>query len=55
MSFDQLLAVGLDGTAHYISWGPILISVTNLVVIAFIVLLFVLALVVPFPKSRKRP
>jgi hypothetical protein len=55
MSAERLLAVGLDGKAHFIGWGPIQISVTNLVVIAVIVALFVLALVLPFPKQRSRP
>lgn len=36
---------------HYLHWGVISISVTNLIVIAVMVLLFVLALVVPFPHS----
>jgi hypothetical protein len=55
MSADRLLAVGLDGKAHFIGWGPIQISVTNLVVIAFIVALFVVAIMLPFPKPRSRP
>ena len=55
MTSDRILAVGLDGKAHFIGWGPIQISVTNLVVIAVIVALFVLALVLPFPKPRSRP
>ena len=55
MTSDRLLAVGLDGKAHFIGWGPIQISVTNLVVIAVIVALFVLALVLPFPRPRSRP
>ena len=52
---DRLLAVGLDGKAHFISWGPFQISLANLVVIALIVVLFVLAIVLPFPKPRNRP
>jgi hypothetical protein len=55
MSAERLLAVGLDGKAHFISWGPFQISVANLVVIALIVALFVLAIVLPFPKSGSRP
>jgi hypothetical protein len=55
MSADRLLAVGLDGKSHFIGWGPIQISLTNLVVIAFIIALFVLALLLPFPKPRNRP
>jgi hypothetical protein len=55
MGAQRLLAVGLDGKAHFIGWGPIQISVANLVVIAIIVALFVVAIVVPFPKPRSRP
>jgi hypothetical protein len=54
MSTDRLLAVGLDGKAHFIGWGPIQISVTNLVVVAVIVVLFVLAVLLPFPKPGRR-
>jgi len=55
MSTDRLLAVGLDGKAHFIGWGPIQISVTNLVVIVVIIALFVAAILLPFPKPRSRP
>jgi hypothetical protein len=36
----------------YVNWGVISISVANLVVIGLMILLFVLALVVPFPGHR---
>ena len=55
MSTQRLLAVGLDGKAHFVGWGPIQISVTNLVVIVIIIALFVVALMLPFPKPRSRP
>jgi hypothetical protein len=55
MRVHEFLAVGLDGPAHYLSWGPIQISLANLVMIAIIVILFVLAIVLPFPKSKSRP
>ena len=55
MSAERLLAVGLDGKAHFIGWGPIQISVTNLVVIAIIIAVFVVAIVLPFPKPKSRP
>lgn len=54
MTEVAVLAVGLDGRAHYLSWGPIQISVANLMVIGLIVVLFVVAIVVPFPKSKDR-
>jgi hypothetical protein len=54
-SDNRLLAVGLDGKAHFISWGPFQVSLANLVVITLIIVLFVLAIVLPFPKQRSRP
>lgn len=43
----------LDSPAHYFDWGPISISAANLIMIGLIVVLFVLAIVIPFPKSRR--
>ena len=45
----------LDQPARYLDWGPIQISVGNLVMIGVIVVLFVLAILLPFPKGRRRP
>ncbi|MGV8978565.1 MAG: hypothetical protein ACOH17_11020 [Cellulomonas sp.] len=38
-----------DGAGRYISSGVIQISVTNVVIIGLMLLVFVLALVLPFP------
>jgi large-conductance mechanosensitive channel len=46
--------VHLDHPAHTIHWGWFLISVANLVVIALMLAVFVLAIVLPFP-GRRRP
>ena len=46
--------VDLNHTGHYLHWGVIQLSVANIVVIGVMVLLFVLALVLPFPKGRGR-
>ena len=46
--------VHLDHPAHTIHRGWFLISVANLVVIALMIAIFVLAIVLPFP-GRKRP
>jgi hypothetical protein len=46
--------VHLDHPAHTIHWGWLLISVANLVVIALMLAIFILALVLPFP-GRRRP
>jgi hypothetical protein len=49
---SNLVASGvLDHPARYLSRGWVSISVPNLVVIAIMLALFVLALVVPFPKG----
>jgi len=42
----------LSGKAHYLHWGVIQISLTNFLIIVAMVVLFVLALVLPFPKPR---
>lgn len=46
--------VDLNHSGHYLHWGVIQLSAANLLVIGIMVLLFVLALVLPFPKERKR-
>jgi hypothetical protein len=42
----------LNSPAHYLSWGWVSISVPNLVVIVLMLVIFGLALVLPFPKDR---
>ena len=42
-----------EGAGKYVNWGVIQISVTNLTVIGVMVLVFVLALVLPFPGLRR--
>lgn len=44
----------MDQPATYLHWGVIQISVGNLVVIGLMLLVFVLALVLPFPGRRRR-
>jgi hypothetical protein len=46
--------VNLGGTGHYVHWGFIQISVANLVVILLMIVVFVLAVVLPFPKRKER-
>jgi len=46
--------VNLNHPGHYVHWGVIQISVANLVVIGIMVVLFVAALLLPFPKGRDR-
>lgn len=42
----------MNATAHYFHAGFILISVANLLVILLMVLVFILAVVLPFPGGR---
>lgn len=44
--------VNLNHPGHYLHWGVIQISFANLLVIAVMLVLFALALVLPFPKAR---
>lgn len=37
---------------HYVHWGVLSISLTNLLIIAAMLAVFVLALVLPFPRSH---
>ena len=46
--------VDLNQPGHYINVGVFQISLANLLVIGVMILLFVLAILVPFPGSRKR-
>ena len=46
--------VDLNGPGPYLHWGVIQISAGNLVVIAVMLLIFILAIVLPFPKGRGR-
>lgn len=44
----------LSGPAHYLHWGIIQISMTNFLVIVAMIVVFALALVVPFPGGGTR-
>ena len=55
-SMPSSIASGLlSGKAHYLHWGVIQISLTNFLIIVGMVLLFLLALVIPFPHSQTEP
>jgi hypothetical protein len=49
IDMDHVLAI-LAG--RYLDWGVISISVTNAAIIVAMVIIFVLALVVPFPRDH---
>lgn len=50
MSATTVLATGA-GT--YVHWGVIQISLTNLIIIGLMVVLFALAILLPFPGGRR--
>jgi hypothetical protein len=52
----QLLAavVDLNGPGHYLHWGVIQISLANLIVVVVMLAVFLLALLLPFPKGGGR-
>lgn len=52
---SEMLTVNLNHPGHYVHWGVIQISVANLVVIGLMIVIFVLAIVLPFPKGRREP
>lgn len=43
----------LNGPGHYLHWGFIQMSYANAIVIVSMAVVFVLALVLPFPGSRR--
>jgi hypothetical protein len=46
-------AAASDATGHYLHWGVIQISLTNMLIIVGMVVVFVLALVLPFPGGKR--
>jgi hypothetical protein len=46
--------VNLNHRGHYVHWGVIQISVANLVVIAVMIAIFLLAILLPFPRGGGR-
>ena len=44
--------INLNGSGSYIHWGFIQISVANFVVIILMVIVFVLAILLPFPRRK---
>jgi len=46
------LSVVAEGPGRYIHWGIVQISVANLAIIVAMTVVFVLALVVPFPSGH---
>ena len=44
--------INLGGSGHYIHWGFIQMSVANLVVILLMIVVFVVAILLPFPRRK---
>jgi hypothetical protein len=42
----------LGGHAHFLHWGVVQISLANLIVIVLMLVVFALAILVPFPHAR---
>jgi hypothetical protein len=42
----------LNGPAHYVHWHFFQMSVANVVVIVLMIVVFILAIVIPFPKRE---
>ena len=51
-AMPPLIGAALDNPAQYVGWGWLQISVPNLIVIIVMLVLFVLALVLPFPRDK---
>ena len=45
--------INLNGSGRYVHWGFIQISVANLVVIILMVVVFLLAILLPFPRRKR--
>ena len=43
----------MNSPAHYFHWGFILISTANLLVIVLMIIVFIAALLLPFPGGRR--
>ncbi|WP_157371781.1 hypothetical protein [Angustibacter sp. Root456] len=51
----MLFSLAADPVGHYVHWGVVLISVTNLAIVGAMVVVFALAIALPFPGATRRP
>ena len=49
----SLPVAGPVDVGHYVSWGVVQISVTNLAIVAAMLVVFVVAVVMPFGRGRE--
>ena len=54
MSGWLVASVGLVGDGTYFGWDGFIIQSGNLIVIVVMIILFILALVLPFPGGKRR-
>lgn len=54
MTEEVTVDIVASGPGLYLGWGAFTIQLGNLIVIAVMLLLFALALLIPFPKARRR-
>ena len=45
--------INLNGNGRYIHWGFIQLSYANFAVIVLMIIVFVLAIILPFPKRKR--
>jgi hypothetical protein len=45
--------VDLNHSGHYLHWGVVQISLANFIVIVLMIVVFVIALFAPFPRSHE--
>ncbi len=55
MAFATLLGalINLNGNGRYIHWGFIQLSYANFAVIVLMIIVFLLAIILPFPKRKR--
>lgn len=54
LAVSTLMSINLNHPGRYVHWGVIQISVANLILILVMVILFVAAILLPFPGTRRR-
>jgi uncharacterized iron-regulated membrane protein len=45
--------VDLNHPSHFVQWGSVSISLANFIVILLMVVVFILAVILPFPGGRR--
>ena len=50
---QQIIAIDLSGPGHYVQIGPVQIALANLIVIGLMIVVFALAIILPFPRDKR--